>query len=232
MTLVQLPRLRIHTSERRFLVADPTAVESLLRARGAPIEYEPGRPESQITTVYFDTAAGTWSRGRSATKFRCKNYGGTESWFELKRRVGIVVDKWRRPVTPEQLADVLDGTRRSDSLARFVGADPLLPLAVVSYRRTAFEWRGLRVTLDRDVRFHAPSSADGPDAGPACGLRRASREPGRLLGEAGRVVVEVKQEGTLPEWLAGPLGSSRAKEFSKSKRALALLGIRREEGAA
>jgi hypothetical protein len=206
--MLQEPRLRIHTRERRYLVEDAAPVEALLRARGTPIEYIPGRPESRVFTVYLDTAAGTWSRGRSTTKFRCKNYDEAATWwFELKRRTGVVVDKWRRPATLDELRPVLDGTRRSDALARFVAVEPLVPLAVVTYRRTAFEWTGLRVTIDREVAFHA---AEGMAQGRAVGVLRSS-------------IVEVKCDGPVPSWLATGLAGRRAKEFSKSRRALALL---------
>jgi hypothetical protein len=201
-------RLQIHTRERRFLVEDPTVVEGLLRARGEPIEYVPGQADSSIRTVYLDTAEGTWSCGRGSTKFRSKNYDdGATWWFELKRRVGLVVDKWRRPVSPDDLRKVLDGTRRTEALSRFVGAEPLVPIAVVSYRRTAFEWTGLRVTVDRQVRFHR-----------ADGLR-----PGAQLGELRSAIIEVKRDGPLPEWLIGALKGRRAKGFSKSKKAISLL---------
>jgi hypothetical protein len=202
------PRLQIHTRERRFLVDDPSRVENLLRARGEPIEYVAGRPISSILTVYLDTAAGTWSRGRGTTKFRCKNYGDPSTWwFELKRRVGNVVDKWRRSVTRDELEQVLDGSRRGEALARFVGREPLLPVAVVNYRRMAFEWSALRVTIDRQVSFYAPDGFG----------------PGRSLGTLRCSVVEVKRDGVLPAWLADALKGRQAKGFSKSRRALAAL---------
>ncbi len=202
------PRLQIHTRERRFLVENPAAVEALLRARGEPIEYVAGQPESRIVTVYLDTAAGTWSQGRGTTKFRVKNYGDPAlSWFELKRRVGTVVDKWRRSVSADELKAVMAGSLRGDAIARFVGREPLVPVAAVSYRRTAFEWNALRVTIDRHVSFHTPQ-----DVG-----------PGRFLGTLRHAVVEVKRDGALPEWLEGALKGCLAKGFSKSRRALAAL---------
>lgn len=208
MNPVQGPRLEIHTRERRFLIEDPAPVETLLRGRGTPIEYLPGEQESRVTTLYFDTAQGTWSQGRGTTKFRCKIYGDSPTlWFELKRRVGTMVDKWRRPVTAPELQEVLAGTRRGDALTRFVGSEPLLTIGAVTYRRTAFEWSGLRVTVDRDVRFYAGG-----------GL-----EPGRPLGDLDRLIVEVKCAGALPAWLVPALRLSRARQFSKSKRVLALL---------
>src|SRR2546423_15705582 len=61
-------RLHISTNERRYILHDDATIERELRSSGAPVEYQPGRSETEITTVYLDTAEGTWSRGRSRTK--------------------------------------------------------------------------------------------------------------------------------------------------------------------
>lgn len=206
------PRLLIHTRERRYLFPDAAAVDALLRTRLGPVEYVAGRPESRVATVYLDTPEGTWSAGRARTKFRCKSYdGGASWWFELKRRVGNVVDKWRRPVPPDALPALLGGGRRWEELRPFAGDRPLRPLAVVLYARTAFEAGGLRVTLDRDVAFHRVS--DG-----------APWAAGERIGGVAGVVVEVKRDGPVPAWLAPALKGRRAKDFSKSRRVLAALG--------
>jgi VTC domain len=97
-------RLRIRTRERRYIVDDDAALERSLRAQGSPIEYVPGRSESEITAVYFDTAEGTWSRGLSPTKIRARSYGDPAYWWlELKRRQNERVDKWRRPLPAAEL---------------------------------------------------------------------------------------------------------------------------------
>lgn len=199
---------RIHTRERRFLLGEVAAVEALLRGRGAPIEYVAGQPESRITTVYLDTPEGTWSEGRTRTKFRCKQYADPDTWwFELKRRSGNVVDKWRRPIPSRELPALLSGANRWDVLDPFLKGRPLRPLVAVRYRRLAWEWDGLRVTIDRGVEFHRV------DAG----------EPWQIDGCAGaleQTVVEVKIDGPVPEWLAPALAGRRAAGFSKSRRAL------------
>ncbi|MBI2920464.1 MAG: VTC domain-containing protein [Planctomycetes bacterium] len=205
-------RLTVHTRERRYLLRGGRAIEALLRGRGEPHEFVPGRPETEVFTVYLDTAEGTWSRGRSGTKFRCRSYGEPGIWwFELKRRVGNVVDKWRHLVAPARLPALLAGSDRGPALRPFVGDRELLPLVAIRYRRTAWEWDGLRVTIDRDVAFYAVEHGDPWRTG-----ERAGGIPG--------VVVEVKRDGPVPAWLAAALSGKRARRFSKSRRALAALG--------
>lgn len=166
-------RLRIHTRERRYLLPDAGAVLKILESRGRPIEYRPGQLESAITTLYLDTPGGSWSVGRGRTKFRAKQYGGAPAWwFELKRRSGNVVDKWRRPATLQVLAGILDGSARWPLLEPHVGREPLARLFVVRYFRTAFEWGDVRVTVDRDVRFFRAGKRRRGRAGPSSGASK------------------------------------------------------------
>jgi hypothetical protein len=201
-------RTLIHTKERRYLFEEVGALERFLNARGSPIEYVPGRPETQITTVYLDSPEGTWSAGRTRTKFRCKSYQDpNQFWFEVKRRNGVKVDKWRQPIAPPELPPVMDGSRRGSLLRRFVGETPLVPIVAVRYRRIAYEWGDLRLTIDRDVSFFAVEPAD-------------PWRIGRALGRKAGFVVEVKRDGGIPPWLRPALGERRRQRFSKSRWAL------------
>ena len=202
-------RRLVRHQERRFHLADARTLLGLLRGRGAPLEYVPGRPASDVTTVYLDTPFGTWSAGRTRHKLRVKNYDDpTQSWFEVKHRRGVQVDKRRQPVAPSELPLVLVGTQRGPLLRRLVGRAPLLPLVAVRYRRIAFEWNGLRVTVDRDLRFHAVGTGTPWTVGACIGRRRG-------------YVVEVKCDGPPPEWLRAALCGAHTQKFSKSRWALA-----------
>lgn len=202
-------RRTVHHQERRFHLGDARALLACLRERGAPIEYVPGHPASDITTVYLDTPFGTWSAGRTRHKLRVKNYDDpAQSWFEVKHRRGVRVDKRRQPVAPAALPPVLVGTARGPLLRRLVGRAPLLPLVAVRYRRIAFEWGALRVTVDRDLRFHAVGTGTPWTVGPCIGRRRG-------------YVVEVKHDGPPPDWLRTALRGGIAQKFSKSRWALA-----------
>ncbi len=206
------PNLLIHTRERRYWVEKIEPMRRLLLAHGAPLEYTPGRPETLLTTVYVDTPEGTWSQGISPVKFRCRSYQDPELWwFELKRRVAVVVDKWRRPVAASELAGLLTGANRSELIEHFTDGQPLIPLFGTRYYRTAFQWLdGLRVTVDRDISFHEVG-------------RDAPYKFQRRLGGLEGFVIEVKADGMGPMWLAEALYECRINEFSKSKRALLAL---------
>jgi hypothetical protein len=202
-------RTVVRHQERRFHLADARELLALLRQRGAPLEYVAGRQATDITTVYLDTPWGTWSAGRSRTKLRCKNYDDPSAyWFELKHRKGLQVDKRRQLVAPGELPSVLVGTRRGPALRRVVGRAPLIPLVAVRYRRIAFEWPGLRVTVDRDLHFCAAGSG-------------TPWTVGRCIGRKRGYVVEVKCEGPMPAWLRAPLRGGVSEPFSKSRWALA-----------
>jgi hypothetical protein len=204
-------KLRIRTRERRYIVEDVARLEAVLRAQGSPIEYVAGRPETEITTVYADTAEGTWSQGLSPMKIRARSYQDPEHWWlELKRRQNERVDKWRRPMHAAAVLDNLAGIKRWKRLRWAVGPAPLRPMFGARVRRTAFEWLSLRVTLDRDLTFFAVD--------PATPLTL-----GRRLGWVNGLVVEVKCEDELPGWLAPALEGRLAPNYSKSRYALALL---------
>src|SRR3954452_20652774 len=116
-------KLRIKTRKRRFILEDVSAIERLLLDQGTPIEYVIGRPETLITTIYFDTLEGTWSQGRSQTKIRARSYQDPDQWwFELKQREGTQVDKWRRPMSVDKVLMTLSGLSRWKPLRRAVSS--------------------------------------------------------------------------------------------------------------
>lgn len=204
-------RLRIRTRERRYIMEDDAALESVLRSQGTPIEYQVGQAATEITTIYLDTADGTWSHGHSQTKIRARSYDDPAHWWlELKRRQNECVDKWRRPLPTQAILDNLTGAHRWKRLMRHVGPVPLAPVFGVRCRRTAFEWLSLRVTLDRDLTFFAGDPA-------------APLQLGRRLGHVEGLVVEVKCDGDMPQWLQPALAGRLAPIYSKSRYALALL---------
>lgn len=102
------------------------------------------------------------------------------------------------------------GTKRWKRVRFQVGLVPLVPLFAVCCRRIAFEWSSLRVTVDRDLTFFAVEPS-------------APLMPGRLLGHVEGLVVEVKCETEIPDWLASHLDGLLASGYSKSRYALALL---------
>jgi hypothetical protein len=103
----------------------------------------------------------------------------------------------------------LSGRDRWRLVGKAVGVSPLVPLFGVQCRRTAFEWPGLRVTVDCGLTYFDVD-------------QRAPLELGRRRGYLDGVVIEVKQERGMPAWLAGALDGREATAFSKSRFGIAL----------
>lgn len=91
-----------------------------------------------------------------------------------------------------------------------IGLQPLRPLVAVRYQRMAWQWEGLRVTVDRNVTFFAADPQAPPQLG-AC------------IGAVVGYIVEVKPLSKIPDWLKGELVYCPPSELSKSRRALATL---------
>ncbi len=205
---ITLREAHIHRGEQRYLVNDALPLLRRLAAHGAPQEFVPGRPETEVTTIYMDTPEGTWSVGNSSVKFRCRSYQNPQLWwFEMKRRANTTVDKWRQPLATAALPELVTGETRWHALKSVIGARRLLPIVAVRYWRIAFEWPGLRVTVDREVAFHAVSPS-------------APHRLGEKIGGVNDFVVEVKPSAEVPAWLASELLHYPINQLSKSKRAL------------
>jgi hypothetical protein len=118
--------------ERKYKV-EPGDVDGFARAVAARMqlsEYEPGRPEVRIGTVYFDTpdyyfAKKAVSNGDMSIKLRAKDYtylvnGKIEAsnfcWIEVKSRSGIATEKWRFPLSKKALPLLLAGGDIADAV--------------------------------------------------------------------------------------------------------------------
>jgi len=141
-------------------------------------------------------------------------------WFELKRREGAVTSKRRFRFPKSAAASLFDeqraavglpeaGSERADAEALIAHvraqAEPILPSALVNYRRLAFQNPAstLRVTVDLGLAFF-PVPAD---------LFRRPRplsksELGPAAGAEPRAVVEVKRREPLPSWLTHALAEA------------------------
>ncbi|GMU24571.1 MAG: hypothetical protein AMXMBFR13_46450 [Phycisphaerae bacterium] len=170
-------------------------------------------------------------------KIRIRQYGvaGKYSdfcWFELKLKNGSLSLKRRFRCALDQIPAVMKGdslleqvqphnttdVRQAFHLVRTaIAQQRLLPVVRVEYERLSFQDAtdsGLRITLDRDVRF--------------CSSCR------RFAGELEGLVLEVKHNGDRPDWLPGMrerLELKRALRFSKFGRCMkALQGLREIHG--
>ena len=208
--------------ERKVLLSPGEALairERLARDLGA-VPFGP----THVTAVYFDRPGFPLARraraARDCLKVRVKEYApdrdgtGGRVVLEAKRERGAVSSKERVWLPRSCVRAALHG-RNGHSLSV---RDPLLaPVVATRYERLVFQVaESWRVTLDRDLSFHAA----GWEALASDGHAAAARL-GPAIGGETAVVLEVKWMGDeVPAWLAA-LVAERARPFSKFVQAMA-----------
>jgi len=172
--------------ERRYLVDPervPALLEAL-GARLPQVSYVSGAPRTFVVTTYLDSSERAYlamlenSAGHLSLKVRVREYmplreangqpekllPGATCFLERKERVGELRVKQRIELPKADIAAVL---RRETALAgdrtvvsalrAELDAHDLEPVLVSRYVRRVFgSDRGLRVTVDEDIGFHAP----------------------------------------------------------------------------
>ena len=170
----------------------------------------------RVTSLYFDTPGLDFYRSHVASaadrfKLRVRYYGdrpGATVFFEVKRKVGRVVDKRRALVPSADVAGLLAGTPASspplegaqaEHLRRFLYLMNLhraTPKLVLTCSRSSYwsreSWDKARATLDRQISFQVTS-------------------PATLFGDPGRfrlapvpgpgALLELKFSEHLPWWM-------------------------------
>jgi hypothetical protein len=253
--------------ERRFRLGPVQVPEVLaeLAGRLPLVSYVPGSTRTFVVTTYLDSPARDYlamveqSSGHTSLKVRVREYMAVHEdgqagrltpaatcFLERKERVGDLRIKQRVELPRASVAAVL---RREvelrgeetvvSALRSELDARDLEPVLVSCYRRSVFGAdRGLRVTFDEDLGFHAPPAQLYPDdralvpevLGP-----RVAAGPAHLL--------EVKEPSgnQTPAWLVTLLGElESAERFSKFRDGMRSLagadrgrdGARRRERAA
>ncbi len=179
-----------------------------------------------ITSVYFDKpgyplALRSLGTPNDCLKVRTKEYspdvgaGGVQRVvLEVKRERNGLTQKRRVWVPRAQLGHVLRGGAR---LLPLIAGGSLIPVLAVTYQRHVYQCsQAWRVTVDRDIGFHAVT--------PELALGRTTLSAERLGPPRAwdtRVVVEVKHLGEeLPEWLAA-LNPGRKPAYSKFAEGMA-----------
>lgn len=212
------PVLSFKRQELKYWLPEPVAQRVHLFA--APfVEQDPAAGHlgrQRVTSLYLDTPGLDFYRWHLASaadrfKLRVRYYGdvrGDTVFFEVKRKVGRVVDKRRAPVRSAHLTALLAGRSASrpplegvqaEHLRRFLYLMNLhraTPKLVVTCCRSAYRsresWDKARVTLDRQISFQAAS-------------------PAALFGDPGRwrpapvpgpgALLELKFSEHLPWWM-------------------------------
>jgi len=169
-----------------------------------------------VTSLYLDTPGLDFYRCHLASaadrfKLRVRYYGdlpGATVFFEVKRKVGRLVDKRRALVPLANVAGLLAGMSASDlplegaqavHLRRFLylmGLHRAAPKLVVTCWRSSYvsleAWDKARATLDRNIAFQAASTAS-LFGDPSRWRRTPAPGPGALL--------ELKFSECLPWWM-------------------------------
>lgn len=186
--------------------ADYRKLDPILRLNHRSVAY--AGPESLVHSVYFDdprlgscaeSVAGVGRRGKLRLRWYDAPRPGETAFFEIKRRVGELLDKRRFPVTAtaglagvsyRDLVTGLLGLLPGD--ARELLAARRMPVVLVRYRRRHYRDRRpgspVRLTLDREITVFDQLGAAAPRT-----------RFGARLGD--RVVLEIKCP---PGWPASP----------------------------
>ena len=179
--------------EHRFLTQDPTWLLSELLKHGKPIVYR--NDTTRVDTDYYDTEHG-WRTKETPYKVRHRRYDGEDGYLEIKFHKEGETEKWRvKSPEPEK---ILKGEVQWDILRKLVPEGRFEKVLGVSYQRTAFDFKGIRVTVDEDVTYNG-------------------------IVTMPKAILEVKDVGKVPQWLKEICESCERTYLSKSRRGLLML---------
>lgn len=219
--------------EFKLVVSQREAAEVCAR-----LHQELGAPPcaTQITSIYFDRPGLPLARRAQTSpddclKIRTKEYAPDLSGgelprvvFEVKRERNGLTRKRRVWLPRTELHEVLAPRRNVVSELPEDGA--MIPVVAVTYVREVYQRSAAwRITVDRDIRYHAV------DPAVALGSQKVSVERlGPTLGCEPRVVIEVKHLGAeLPSWVES-LRAGRGTHFSKFAEGVARLSAGNQVG--
>ena len=185
------------------------------------------RNSYQIRSLYFDDAYNSayWDKLDGVMhrdKYRIRMYGLSDDaiYLERKRKAGDLIIKDSQRVTRRLAQQLMDGEPRGleklehplfQEMFREMRLRLLRPAVIVEYDRRAYTYPALkvRVTFDRDVRAGA-GSLD----------LFAPRLPTVPAMEPGQLVLEVKYDFYLPDFIPPLLSSIPAQRSAVSKYTL------------
>lgn len=225
---------RFERVETKYIL-NPTQLGAFLPRMAEHMEPD-GYGETTICSLYMDTADDllvrrSLEKPKYKEKMRLRSYGvpgeNGRVFLEIKKKVKGVVYKRRMDMTVrEAMAYLLSAAplgqggqiaREIDYMKNRYG---LYPKVYVAYDRVAYlelgaEAKGVRVTVDRNVRSRETD------------LDLRLGDAGRLLLPEGTAVMEIKTLGAYPLWLVSALAESRVYPGSFSKYGAAYQTARR-----
>ena len=240
---------------RRYLVDPERVPDILtaLGDRLPLMSYVPGSSRSFVVTTYLDSSERAYlsmverSAGHLSLKVRVREYmplreangqpekllSGATCFLERKERVGQLRVKQRIELPKAEIAAVLRGEMPLagdrtvvSALRAELDAHDLEPVLVSRYMRRVFgSDRGLRVTVDEDIGFHAPPQRLYEQV--------AALTPevlGTPVGRGPDHILELKEPSALdtPAWLVSLLDELEpADRFSKFRDGMRCLATSR-----
>lgn len=226
--------------ELKFLIDFEQKGELLENCRGL-LQPDPHGSSGtyRVTSQYYDSPGYSMYLEKLdgvhiRKKIRLRFYGRLPSaktfFMEVKHREDRIIRKERVPLPEKYARDVLKGSRSLKGLTRFAGGSEtagrveldayqmrLVPTAVISYLREAWMGRlepGLRLTFDQFC----------------CSTRAGRFHPGveaRPLHGSNLMIMEVKFDKALPNWLATRINRIGANPIRFSKYAEGVEALRR-----
>lgn len=143
--------------ERKFRLtsSDAKKLRALLLSRRMTLLH----PDRKITSQYFDTADLRACRESEEGilpryKIRVRWYNDDRTSLALERKVSSIEGRFKttKAIAPAEF----EAIKRNGSLDRDYGM--IFPSVIISYRRSYFDYQGLRITFDTDIRYQYSGS--------------------------------------------------------------------------
>jgi hypothetical protein len=213
------PQSAVSRYELKYWLPEAAASQAIAFARPFlsldPLSQPTQGNSERVTSLYLDSRAREFyvQHVASATdrfKLRIRTYGETQgatAYFEIKRKVGMVIDKRRAEVPTHEVSQAVSRgccpaathNGHAPHLESFLSLMTLhraLPQVLITCLRESYVPRDprekVRVTVDREIAFQ-PTNSASLGSRPGCWQTTPSVRRGALL--------ELKFSGTMPWWM-------------------------------
>lgn len=211
--------------ELKFVISENKALDVLdwANANLAPDSHvDPASGRYAVTSLYFDTRRWDVYCARAGyrwSKYRIRRYASESLVFlEVKSRRRNRVEKQRLPIAISQLSELAAGEVAAGNpgfwFRQGIIQKELEPSLLLTYQRTAFEERGMRVTIDTAMSC-APAFGYALDR-----VKKTSFLPFRAI-------LELKYCGSLPDPFRSLISSMKLVRVAVSKYRLGVSATER-----
>lgn len=134
----------------RLTASDAKVLRSTLLRKGMTLLH----PNRRITSQYFDTIGSrAFEESEEGVlprfKIRIRWYNDDQSGLTFERKVSSVEGRYKttQPITLVEFENL----KRQGILDRDYG--PVIPSTVISYSRSYFDYKSMRITFDSDIQY-------------------------------------------------------------------------------